>query len=492
MKKLFTSLAVVCMIVQTTRAQYAEDVLRYSQAGIYGNSKSIAMGNAVGTIGGNGVDMMFNPAGLGFYRNSNFNLTLNNNNLNTSANYLGNTTLSNRNNVQVKGINVVLAGIAQNYNGAEKSNGIVSGSFGISLNQRNDFRSNYTLIGSNAPNSFAGSMALSATDNGIPEGSYERLAWDAYLIEFDSVQNKYVAWGENGETSQREITSRSGSITDFEFSGGLNIDNKLYLGASLNISSIDYSYQAELREQNDNDTKYIYNLKQSTLNETFSQSGSAGQIKLGIIYRPIDFIRLGASFHSGKTYAMTEFGSASLYSIDSTNATFPTNQDDGTLNYEYSFKLHTPSTSTISLGFILGKYGSLSLDMERINYRNAFVRNKFDSNFEFNNSQVINTLYQAANNYRIGLEVRPVNYLSLRAGYQMIGDPYLSTALDGSKTIVSGGIGFKYQQYGVDAYYATQTLSQSRTLYGYGSYMSPVANIEAINTQVGLTFTYQF
>ena len=84
MKKfLLTSTCIVCIL---QFAQLPEDVLRYSFYPQRGSARITATGGAMGSLGGDISALFVNPAGLAFYKTSEFVLTpgavLNNNKFN--------------------------------------------------------------------------------------------------------------------------------------------------------------------------------------------------------------------------------------------------------------------------------------------------------------------------------------------------------------------------------------------------------------------------
>src|SRR5690242_15408761 len=64
---LFTALLLV-MAVTASFAQLPEDVLRYNYFQQQGTARSIAIGGAMGALGGDISALYVNPAGLGMYK----------------------------------------------------------------------------------------------------------------------------------------------------------------------------------------------------------------------------------------------------------------------------------------------------------------------------------------------------------------------------------------------------------------------------------------
>ena len=76
--KLILSLsALLALHISEVKAQagYAEDALRFSQFGSTGSARISALGGSGNALGGDISNIHNNPAGLGFYQNSEFSFT---------------------------------------------------------------------------------------------------------------------------------------------------------------------------------------------------------------------------------------------------------------------------------------------------------------------------------------------------------------------------------------------------------------------------------
>src|SRR5690606_32575719 len=88
---------------------------------------------------------------------------------------------------------------------------------------------------------------------------------------------------------------RKGSNSSIDFTLGLNISNKLFLGAGLGLANFNYSSTERLNEfgvtsapgsnvNNDYNVDYV---------KYFDTQGSGINIKLGAIFKPTNELRLG-------------------------------------------------------------------------------------------------------------------------------------------------------------------------------------------------------
>jgi hypothetical protein len=109
--------------------------------------------------------------------------------------------------------------------------------------------------------------------------------------------------------------------------------------------------------------------------------------------------------------------------------------------------------------FLFGKRGFVTADIEYLNY--ASMKYNYGEGYEnatnaINN--VIQNMYKEAVNIRIGAEAKLSNFC-LRSGFGYYGSPYQTTSQfsQGDKTIISGGIGYREQNWFIDATYSHST-----------------------------------
>ena len=74
MKKIFP-IVVFCLFARISQSQNDLDVMRYTQTGINGDARFMAMGGSFGALGANLSCANFNPAGLAVYTKNAFNVT---------------------------------------------------------------------------------------------------------------------------------------------------------------------------------------------------------------------------------------------------------------------------------------------------------------------------------------------------------------------------------------------------------------------------------
>ena len=247
-----------------------------------------------------------------------------------------------------------------------------------------------------------------------------------------------------GQTEQvREVTR--GSLGEVALSFGGNFGNVLYVGATVGIPRLNYELERVYTESDSQDT--IADFGSFTRTDFLRTSGTGFNIKFGMIYRPVKWLRVGAAIHSPTYFEVDEnFSSVVVSNLD--GAQF----SNTTLEGAFDYNLQTPFRAIGSLAFVIGKIGLISADYEYVNYSLARFRSR-NYRFDAENASVQNRLSWAGN-IRIGTEWR-IKSFSVRGGFAMLADPYTSR-LNFDNTNYSLGVGLRLKRFFVDLTYALQ------------------------------------
>lgn len=498
-------LGMVCLNL-TSNAQvepgsfgYYQDALRFSQSGSYGTSRFQALAGAGSVLGGDLSSAIMNPAGLGMFNRSQFVLTPSLNFKRYDVDFLGKNTPN-----EDTRFNIANFGLALNFNKGDLEPGPWrGGTFALSYNRINSFNQQLSYSAQNDNSSIIDAM-LNRADGFFPEelGGIEQVGYDHYLINpIPGAEDIYVSFVQ-GFPNQNERISRQGSQDQFNVSFGGNFNDQVYVGAGLGFVSSDYSYRRIFTETFDDPA-----ISSFQIDERLDVTGSGINVNLGVIVRPTDFMRIGASYTSPTWYNFSEEGDAiysSLYkNYDVSNFT----DDDGNrliledtvLNslqsstdiYFSDYKIRTAAKFNAGVAFFIGKSGFITADIEHMNYSNAHV-SSLDFNSESDNSTIEN-IYQSSTNVRLGGEYR-YGIFRFRAGYASLGDPYKSSfdGLDRSRSIVSGGLGVNIGQYFIDFTMAQTSYKDSFTSYTFADGTGPTAFIDNKITNASLTLGLNF
>ncbi|MEJ5963262.1 OmpP1/FadL family transporter [Pedobacter immunditicola] len=508
MKK-FTTLLALAMVASTGTiyAQYAGDALRFSQTNYGSSSRFKGLGNAQMSLGGDISSISGNPAGLGMFTRSEFSFTPEYNNTEAISNYLGQRTTSAHDKVNLNQAGIVWYNPVVKRKGSDVNKGLLSFVWGIGYNRNNDFGADYSFGGRNSQNSIADFFAEDATAYGalplqLAEGTLGRMAYDNFLLD-------EVGTGENGvyqpatalNNDQFYNQVRFGSTSEFNFSGAMNISNQFYIGASVGIISVRYGYDSEFLEGGVSTLlpqanpepgdpvagdSYDLSYRQS---QTTDGSGING--KIGIIYKPINSFRIGATFqtptwmHIEDVYSEvldTRFNANTLFSNDPSNSVF-------------QYNLRTPYKGSVGASVILGENGLITADVDYIDYssiRFTNAENNYEPTTISNNNLDVQDFYTDAFNYRVGGELR-FDQLTLRAGFGINGTPYKDDETKKFETkFYSGGLGYRVNQYYIDVAYQRSETNNTFSPYVLNDFSEPVADVKLNKNNVFLTFGVRF
>lgn len=490
MRKKLLILGSAILLSSSLYAQYAEDALRFSRSFQGGTARMMGMAGAQQALGADISSLVGNPAGLGFYRKNDFSIspTLRMNNVESKA--FGTLSSEQRDQFNIGSLGFTLTQLNQDYSGSEVQNGWVAYTFGFGFNRINNFYENRYFSGSNSANSitdYFAELANSRNINSFPDTnitSIEDMAWYGYMMDYDTVNNVYTGLG-NGPFKQSQADKIEGYQNEWTFAFGANYSNVLYLGASIGIGSIKYDRTSKFTESNINDP--VYNLTDVTFNDRLSVTGSSMNVKVGAIVRPTDFVRMGFSIQTPDYYNFDE-----SYITDVSSNANGLNYNYNALEYLFQYKLRTPFRYQGGLAFFFQKYGLISADIEMVDYSNNRLSAGGDyADFGPQQNAVISDIYKRAFNVRFGAEGK-IGPLSVRAGYANYGDPYKSSKIDQSRNIISGGLGYKIEDYYFDLAVVNQSYSNLYSPYFLNNQSEPVIenkiNTNSIIFTVGTRF----
>ena len=497
MKRFLTVVTIIMLVPFLNQAQDLADALRYSGFQVQGTARSGGMGNAFGALGGDFTSVSINPAGIGLYRSGELTLTPTFGQTQVESSYLGSKMNDSKYNFSFNNISYVTAINTSN----RSETGIVSVNVGIGYNRLKDFNSTAITKGHNVQGSFLDYVASNA-NIGDWSDYYEQLAWDTDLLLKDD-NNVYwhdVAEAGYGQSQQKSI-SKQGAIDEYSLALGLNFNHKLYLGASVGIMDIYYKETSQLTEWDENNDIPYFNEMQ--FDSYLRTSGTGYNVKLGVIVKPTNEIRLGASIHTPTFY--------NLHDVFDTEMNSYITYDDGSERYnavpeyisEYDYDLETPLRATISGAFVIAKKGLLSVDYEYVDYGSANLRRGGDGYNFVPENQEIAEAYRSVGNLRLGGEYKMTEAISLRAGYELYPSAYNSEAFgadqpnaDANLNILSAGLGYRQGGFFFDVAYRHSAIEEFDALYPApvtNDYPTPVmASFNSVKNKVLFTFGFRF
>ena len=487
-------MAAIVVATGDLHAQYSSDALRFSQTQYGSTARFKAIGAQTG-VGGDLSSVGSNPAGVGLFTRSEFSLTPEFNSHSADAEYLGVRTLGKKDQIGLAHAAVVWNSTVSKPKGANLDEGWLSFNFGLGYNRTNAFSNNINYSGTNKKNSVADYYSEQATENyGAPNsllaGTLEKMAYDNYLIGYDSRGYYFPETDVNSKQSQNNI--RTGSQSEINLTFGGNYSNKFYLGASIGLANINYNTNGEYKEVGFNVTENSnYDL---SYRQTQNTKGSGVNAKIGAIFRPSPNVRLGATFQTPTWYTIDDSYSEVLdtkYAKIVDGATQYLNTKE---IYNFTYKLRTPMKLSGGIGYFFDNQGFISADVDYVDYStiNLSPVNTDDNiTISNNNFDIINN-YKSAVNYRIGAEYK-VQKIMIRAGYGVQGNPYKS--LENAKFNIntySGGLGYRVKNHYIDLSYQNVINNSDQKPYTLNDGSGPVASLKNTRNNIFITIGTRF
>lgn len=468
-KSLFIGKAL--LFVVACQAQITSDALLFSDLQPMVTARSLAVGNALGAMGGDISCLSMNPAGIAIYRNSEIVLTPGIG-LGATRTTFGDTTVkAGRTSAHLNNVGIVFAQTM------DKPKWYGMG-LGVSLNRVASFNQSYTL--NNVSN---GSRITTWTNNA--QGTSvdnlnpfeEQLAYYAYLIDNPNAPTAYVgALTDSNYVRKKQYVKQSGGINELALSFGMNYKNKLYWGFGIGINFLAFR---ETKVYSETEETGTISFKSMEFTEKRRVNGVGLNARLGVIYRVNHLLRVGVSAQVPTGYNNTERYSTGLKGDVIYNGA-PQKEDLLSQEGRYPHQLTTPWIVTGSVGLILGKkskpkIGFVSVDADYLSYNTATFALKGNNNDPSNEAYIENLngnldeLLRAAFRIRAGAEF-VADIFRIRAGYRFQSSPY-QTPVAGVSDLrhdISMGVGIRQKHFFIDLTYC-HTLRD----FEYIPYFSP-------------------
>ena len=504
--RIYTLLVCLLCISVASEAQYFEDALRFGSfnRNLGGTARMQAIGGAQTALGGDISSATVNPAGLGFFNKSVFVVSpsIDFINANTEFGIFGidgyqaqGSEEAFRNNFNFANIGTVI-----NFGkGRYTDDKFKGGSLAISISRNNSFHLLRDYQGENGSNSIIDNIIQDAGNEVVVNLSELGFAaFDQFLISpIDGGYGAFVG----GFPVQRESIEERGSHYQFNVAWGGNYDDRLYFGGGMGVQILNYR-QERVYEEFD----FLLNsTDQDSLNairvdDQISVRGRGVNFNLGLIYRPVQFLTVGASYTSPTFLSLDEesfldlaadwdAGSTFTETVDGIEETFDLASIDPYQSnlFVNQYRLRTPQRVNLGAALFVGKNGFLSGDLEFVNYATSNINSTDFSTSEDND--LIDQALTSVMNIRVGGEYRIENF-RLRAGYAIFPDPVKNSAFD-DLTSVSFGFGYRTFDYFLDFAVVSSSRQEQAVPYFIDG-DQPVATSDITNTTVSVTFGLNF
>lgn len=536
----------------------ASSILSLSQREPSGTARSMAMGGAFTSLGADMASFGYNPAGFGMYQRNEISFSLgvgvaHAKNYNA---YNGNDNTNTR---------VAVNNFGASFKIYESSGTLTAINFAFGYNKTADYNYDMLYASPTTPSSLADAFADIANEGDLGINSNNKITDPKGYFDYDmdpyywgtvmGYKAGLINRGSNGWypdeiapgalMSQYTNLQSRGSAGEFSFAFGFNINNIVYLGASLDIQSISRRQSIYYDEyigyeegKTPNTTDYPYQLQSFSFGQSMYVNGSGVGAKFGVVVRPIEALRIGFALHTPTYYSIAYRYSASLASTAYNAGQIP--DSAGVVeNYfyayeetpilqdsdEYRWTYTTPTRLLAGISYSFGQYAVLSADYQydayralKMNYSPAVIENDSGDKEPYSgyvNSACRNSL-KGTHTVRAGVEAKPLPWLSLR-----VGGGYRSNVLNKNYDFVafsepvadtmwyaSAGVGFRlnraisidlayqYRNTRYSDYYSFYTKldedPNASQLLDENPNASPSYGLDLINHNIALTFAFRF
>ncbi len=511
MNKLLIIFSTCILLSLQLSAQLPEDALRMSWSAPGGTAREQAIGGAMGSLGGEISAAFVNPAGLAFYKTGDFILSPGLRFLSGNSNYRGTPTsgaTATRFNLGASGI---VFGFPQR-NGA-------NGSFSIAVNQTASFGGHIHYKGQNDYSSYAEQYAEEFSNSGLsiddaiyaPQLSYgTRMALYSYLIDTATVNGGTQVISlplRAGLLNQENTINTRGGITEIAVSYAAGFNDKLYIGGSLGIPIVSYT-----RTQTFTETDATGNINNdfasSVYNETYTSKGFGLNAKLGVIYKPNTYWRIGLAIHSPTIYGLKDNISANMttntenYAHQISVSSGLLDSGTGTTSSGTGYDMYSPWKFILSGSYVFGESadvnrqkGFITADAEYITYGASHFSPEDNTDDNQNYFGAVNSAvksyYKGAFDFRLGGELK-FNTIMARAGVAYYMNPYKNSDLKADRLLLSGGLGYRNKGMFIDLTYVQGFTKDINFPYRLADKANTFASIKETSGTLLLTVGFKF
>jgi hypothetical protein len=525
MKRFISLFVFVLIFFSYLYAQGEVEAGRMSRNDLYGTARSMSMGGAFGALGGDLTGVAINPAGIAVYRSSEVVGTAD---LSREKSNVGDIS---RDKTSFKMDNMGFVGYFP-----LRGNTIPFINFGFAYNKVKSFDKKIAAYNGDPASSLMDYIADISTDENVDPAKLDLkkdpfssgapwlsiLGFNSYLInDYQDEQGYfYLPLHQEHITNSLELVE-NGSVNNYDFTVGTTLGKKINVGLTLSVTDIYYNLSSRYSEEFNRGENAGFDLRNYLTTE-----GAGVGAKIGVIYRPVNELRIGVAYHTPVWCSLTDTYSAEMeenvteYVID----TYPDYEPGKTFSglYGHDYRFRTPDKWVMSIAGIIGNKFIASIDYELANYQNMKFKgevNELDAEKMYDNdNRYISEDYEPASTIRVGLEYRFTPQFYGRLGYAWMQNPYDAeyrkgtnidkvTAIAGSTTIYriegdasyfTGGLGYRLSRnFYLDLAFVYKT--QKDDLYPFPTVFdsegSPLINrysLENNNIKGLLTLGYKF
>ncbi|MCQ2196012.1 MAG: hypothetical protein MJZ60_00640 [Bacteroidaceae bacterium] len=420
MKKIiFTSMMLGIATFAQAQDTYFNDQLTNNAGDVYGSARFVGMGGAMGALGADISTISWNPAGLGLMRKNDVSLTFG--------------AIWDKDGV---------AGLPKAHGTLDQLGGVMSlnldddnvpyVNFAFNYNKKKNFNNAFALqnnnLGGLSQMTGLADMAVNGYDT---DNNLAGVAVDNKFLDKDDNGNFYNRYAGSGYAYTQKTW---GSLNALDFNISTNIKDRFYLGFTLGVETMNYNGQTDYYESSkavDNGASGDY----SVYNDQ-QVDGTGINFKFGAIVRPFEYNALRIAL-AIETPTWSQYKSSTYCTLTDwvDNKAYTPYYPETYLEYA----VRTPWKIRLGVGSTIDRYFAWDVDYEYANYsatkmgypdsgiddyRGSLFNNTWDVDM---NVQTENNL-KATHNVRAGIEIKPVDNLAFRVGYNFATSAYKENA----------------------------------------------------------------
>ena len=498
MKRLIYIIFFVLPLMATSQNMY--NITNLLENDPSGTARFVSMGGSMGALGGDLSVMGTNPAGTAVYRSCDFNLTGIFDIVNNNAKYGKTAVPLSCNGTNLSNLGFIIA--------CEVDEHLVKyvnfgGNFRRKINMRRDFEmqgaaggysQQYVFDYLYKQNPFTLGGVTSEMYNDFQYCWLTMLASDAgmgdddgnFLLNADGTKLIY------NPTWLGYYSEERGGLNEFDMNLSVNINDRVYVGASLGCHILDYSRYSFYYEDENNYAIY-------SLSNDYRVTGAGYDFKLGAIFRPFEKLmplRVGLFVHTPVFYNLLDCNSAAMEGPGEYFADTRSEDCYGDDLYT-AYGLKTPWRLGAAMSYTFGRSLALNAEYEYANAASISFTGRGNL-YEAQNYEIAGNL-KKQHTVRIGAEYVLSNF-AFRAGYNYISSPFYDNAykcIDNtsftetsteymnkySKNIVTLGVGYTAKFWYIDVAYMYQTQKADFYPFDYGNKI-PVTKVKTVGNSI--------
>ena len=462
MKKIFVFCAAM-LVFFTVLAQNDVDAFRFSQVNWSGTARFMGAGGAFGAVGGDYSALATNPAAIGLYKKDEITFTpIVINAINSKSIYNDEEVPANRVRYSLTNFGAVFSW-RLNKDEENPTTKWRMMQFGFGYNRINDFNNLTYANGMSHGTTWTNNVVNNANGINFNNLTHDGLAaWNTWLLDtLPGCTDQYISYLSGKNLRQDSYVKTNGGIDEMNFSLGANYNDKFYIGATIGVPFLNYDCETEYQEIDENEE--VSGFKSYTTYESLKTNGVGINAKFGLIYQPVNFLRLGVSIHTPTYYSNLK----EKYSRE-INAYYDDNNYTDSYENISKFKLSTPMRVMGSVGFMIAKRAFVSAEYEFADYSTAhlFSSESVAYRYDFKDeNKAVKEKYGACHTVRVGAELMITNAFCIRAGYAYSSSPYKNSINTGESHNISAGIGFHGKVFFCDFAYLCRLANENSWFY---------------------------